>query len=267
MATTCQSISTAASSAYGKRTRSQKLIDDIPYSLSSSCMAPKTTEIKDMDWDRTVPMDPRDPRSLRTQWPCMGNHIPMKWHSNKWGQWTHCSRCALRLEYVPKIGAPANSSALVNPGNVKKALEELQRDLPGHMEPNEELVRVMIEKVIAEERMKTLLAEYQKSWDSAKSKVNKAKEALRSTTSPRSSRTEGYAELRLASPSTSTATWEQVTLRPTPAQEPDYLQYLNEDEKMRLMDLVHQRAQQQAQQAPLPNDTDPENMEPNYEAN
>ncbi|CAK9088097.1 Uncharacterized protein SCF082_LOCUS41611, partial [Durusdinium trenchii] len=174
--------------------------------------------------------------------------------------------CALRLEYVPKIGAPANSSALVNPGNVKKALEELQRDLPGHMEPNEELVRVMIEKVIAEERMKTLLAEYQKSWDSAKSKVNKAKEALRPTTSPRSSRTEGYAELRLASPSTSTASWEQVTLRPTPAQEPDYLQYLNEDEKMRLMDLVHQRAQQQAQQVPLPNDTDPENMEPNYEA-
>ena len=183
------------------------------------------------------------------------------------GQWKHCSRCALRLEYVPKIGAPANSSALVNPGNVKKALEELQRDLPGHMEPNEELVRVMIEKVIAEERMKTLLAEYQKSWDSAKSKVNKAKEALRPTTSPRSSRTEGYAELRLASPSTSTASWEQVTLRPTPAQEPDYLQYLNEDEKMRLMDLVHQRAQQQAQQVPLPNDTDPENMEPNYEAN
>ncbi|CAK9031677.1 Integrase catalytic domain-containing protein, partial [Durusdinium trenchii] len=118
----------------------------------------QATEIKDMDWDRTV-------RSS--------------------------------LEYVPKIGAPANSS-LVNPGNVKK--------------------------VIAEERMKTLLAEYQKSWDSAKSKVNKAKE------------------------------------------EPDYLQYLNEDEKMRLMDLVHQRDQQQAQQAPLPNDMDPENMDPNYEA-
>lgn len=48
-----------------------------------------------------------------------------------------------------------------------QALEELQTFLPTGMVPDENLVKTMMEKVVAETRMKTLLQEYEKQWSVA----------------------------------------------------------------------------------------------------
>lgn len=61
---------------------------------------------------------------------------------------------------------------------VLRALKELQQLLPGGALPEEALVRVVIDKVVAEERMTTLLEEYQRQLETAKKKVIKGQQAM-----------------------------------------------------------------------------------------
>lgn len=61
------------------------------------------------DWSRTQGIDPRDARA--TGPPCFGEHTPepagrgSRSGSNKWGTWTSCEGCGVRLTYTPAWGA------------------------------------------------------------------------------------------------------------------------------------------------------------------
>ena len=55
-----------------------------------------------------------------------------KAQSNKWGTWHHCAVCNLRLDYTPKPGAPANTTACKNPTMVQDPGENVKK-LPLHV--------------------------------------------------------------------------------------------------------------------------------------
>ena len=75
-------------------------------------MAPKTkgNALPALDPSRMVEADPRDPRALRTQWPCYGDHPEVAIGNNKFGQWKSCAVCSYRLSYTPREGAPGSDS-------------------------------------------------------------------------------------------------------------------------------------------------------------
>lgn len=66
-----------------------------------------------LEWQRAVGPDVRDPRCDGP--PCNGHHraaAPGKGScsgSNKWAKWVGCEVCQLRLQYVPRVGAPGHS--------------------------------------------------------------------------------------------------------------------------------------------------------------
>ena len=101
-------------------------------------MKEKTTATKNgdkgkdekFDWSRQTGPDPRDPRNVGP--PCMGSHDPARSGrgspsgSNAHGCWTACSRCKMRLMYVPAFGAHAlTRKAGALPANVEKQVQEL----------------------------------------------------------------------------------------------------------------------------------------------
>lgn len=211
---------------------------------------PTEKETIELDYSRQVTEDLRDPRC--NSWPCKGQHVMGKKGAKKWATWQHCQRCGLRVIYIPRKGAPADNSKSPNPTMVKRALQALHDELPKEMEPSEELVKVMLEKVTAEERMPTLLEEYKATWEKNKKKIIKAKEALGSPKTP----TSGYPPNRSA-PS-SPETWEKVS-NYNPETE-NLLQYLNTDEMESLRALAAQRARDQSKSSQI-SDTE---LEPDY---
>eukprot|EP00439_Symbiodinium_sp_Y106_P043386 s5396_g5.t1 len=91
-----------------------------------------------------VEADPRDPRALRTQWPCYGDHPEVAIGNNKFGQWKSCAVCSYRLSYTPREGAPGSDSKTENFPTVRRALSRLYEDI-GDVRPDAEMVRVAIE--------------------------------------------------------------------------------------------------------------------------
>ena len=83
-----------------------------------------------VNWADSFEADDRDPRT-KGEGPCAGKHDPeAKYSSNTFGAWLTCSRCALRLHYAPKAGAPAAHVALgPTPATVSKVLE-MVKDYP-----------------------------------------------------------------------------------------------------------------------------------------
>ena len=232
-------------------------------------MAPKQTkEEKELylDFERTVTADLRDPRAKSHQWPCMGNHNKAKPQSNKWGQWTNCAVCGLRMEYIPKKGAPASETHQPNPAMVLRALKELQQLLPGGALPEEALVRVVIDKVVAEERMTTLLEEYQRQLETAKKKVIKGQQAMMTAGrgQPSSGVPSGYRPEMPTSPPRSTTSWEQVTPQQSPPRRTadEIMELLTQEERNQLMQRVQHRA---AQDTAVP--VSEAEMEPDYNQN
>ena len=232
-------------------------------------MAPKQTkEEKELylDFERTVTADLRDPRAKSHQWPCMGNHNKAKPQSNKWGQWTNCAVCGLRMEYIPKKGAPASETHQPNPAMVLRALKELQQLLPGGALPEEALVRVVIDKVVAEERMTTLLEEYQRQLETAKKKVIKGQQAMMTAGrgQPSSGVPSGYRPEMPTSPPRSTTSWEQVTPQQSPPRRTadEIMELLTQEERKQLMQRVQHRA---AQDTAVP--VSEAEMEPDYYQN
>eukprot|EP00435_Cladocopium_sp_Y103_P060805 s110_g22.t1 len=65
-----------------------------------------------LEWDRAVGPDARDPRLEGP--PCHGHHRPAApgkgscSGSNKWAKWIGCEVCQLRLQYIPRVGAPGH---------------------------------------------------------------------------------------------------------------------------------------------------------------
>ncbi|CAE7438764.1 unnamed protein product [Symbiodinium sp. CCMP2592] len=61
-------------------------------------------EMLPLDYDRQEGVDPRDPRAAGGL--CKGNHTP-KTRANQFAQWTVCTKCQVRLQYIPRMGCHA----------------------------------------------------------------------------------------------------------------------------------------------------------------
>ena len=131
---------------------------------------------------------------------------------------------------------------------VLRALKELQQLLPGGALPEEALVRVVIDKVVAEERMTTLLEEYQRQLETAKKKVIKGQQAMMTAGrgQPSSGVPSGYHPEMPTSPPRSTTSWEQVTPQQSPPQRTadEIMELLTPEERNQLMQRVQHRAAQ-----------------------
>ena len=225
---------------------------------------PKDKDKSDMqppDESRRMEGDPRDPRHQRSQWPCKGTHAPSKEMSNRYGIWVNCLQCGYRLWYKPRVGSPANSMVTMNGTNVKRALDELQGLLPPQAMPTEELVRAMIEKVVAEERIKTMLMDFEKTMQKNVEKINKAKSAATAA------KAKGYASpiqrprtpTPEPGPSPASSGWQQVS--PSRMDLNLAFEHLTAEEKERLMQLAAERAVQPVINVNISSDTE---LEPAY---
>ena len=58
---------------------------------------------------RANSLDPCDPRRNAACWPCFGQHIVQR-GSNKYGSWTKCARCSVRLSYQSKENSSSRQS-------------------------------------------------------------------------------------------------------------------------------------------------------------
>ena len=113
---------------------------------------PKTKDVRPLDPSRAMGMDERDPRVEQAQWPCFGHHVPAKAHSNAHGQWTQCSVCNLRLNYVPQVGSHSGSTKVENRAMVIRMLTELQPLMRG-AKPTAAICLAMQKKIDAEETL------------------------------------------------------------------------------------------------------------------
>jgi hypothetical protein len=75
-----------------------------------------------LDPDRKMGPDLEDPRYLG-RGPCGPDHHEYTVGKNGWAVWKTCSRCGLRVEYVPYTHAPCNSTKKCNPKIVESALQ------------------------------------------------------------------------------------------------------------------------------------------------
>ena len=91
----------------------QTAVSEIAKELVTEAVSMKKSKMKldRFDWNREQGCDPRDVRAVGE--PCMGRHSIAPFArqslsgSNGHAVWIACSRCALRLLYVPTHGAPA----------------------------------------------------------------------------------------------------------------------------------------------------------------
>ncbi|CAJ1444264.1 unnamed protein product [Effrenium voratum] len=172
-------------------------------------------------------MDGRDPRASGQQWPCYGEHEPMHYRSNKWGVWLHCSRCALRLIYVPKKGAPSDHTEVKNQRDVLKALEMLEADfssMKGIM-PTEEMVRVAIDKHTTNQRYADVLVKCKE-----KGVVAKKEKGYQTTVSAPKS------------PSSAAGSWGVLEEPETPTLEQEILKHITTEELVRIKEVMRERA-------------------------
>ena len=181
--------------------------------------------------------------------------------SNRYGIWVNCLQCGYRLWYKPRVGSPANSMVTMNGTNVKRALDELQGLLPPQAMPTEELVRAMIEKVVAEERIKTMLMDFEKTMQKNVEKINEAKSAAAAA------KAKGYASpiqrprtpTPEPGPSPASSGWQQVS--PSRMDLNMAFEHLTAEEKERLMQLAAERAVQPVINVNISSDTE---LEPAY---
>ena len=127
----------------------------------------KVTDSFELDTARTITMHLRDPRALG-EGPCRLTHTP-KEKGNQWARWTECKVCGLRMTYMPYSHAPAGSTRMENPGDVRAALRELWE-----MEVwNQMTARVMQNKIkeIAVRKATIASPAYQRSKAKAKARA------------------------------------------------------------------------------------------------
>jgi hypothetical protein len=181
--------------------------------------------------------------------------------ANKYGKWHNCTVCGLRMLYIPFKGAPCNSTSTINPGNMNKALKELKEMMPKGQKPNEELVKVILEKVIAEERLRVLLDNYKTDLKKNQEKIAKAKAKSTPTSTMPSS--EGYVAEEPQSSNQSPSSWTELHQEPAAQADINPMDYLTENEQRRVMELVAERmaSQATASRVPVPDDVE---LEPAY---
>lgn len=88
----------------------------------------KSKNPTNFDETRSFGVDKRDPRTLTTTWPCMGEHMNIKTSNNRFGKWSECEKCGLRMSYTPAVTAPSEYTKCENPNNVTEALHKLRTE-------------------------------------------------------------------------------------------------------------------------------------------
>ena len=86
----------------------------------------KSGKLKELALERVVSVDMRDPRA-RGEGPYGGKHPSHIKEKNQWAQWRICSRCALRLSYVPYKDSPSSSLTMPTAENVQTALKCMKK--------------------------------------------------------------------------------------------------------------------------------------------
>ena len=104
------------------------------------------------DWKRMIAEpDPRDPRCHG--WPCQGEHSePVKFDANAYGRWKHCTKCDLRLKYVPMVGSPGTNTKHALPCQVSRALEACKGKY-SRENISAQIVRAELEVVIQQDKL------------------------------------------------------------------------------------------------------------------
>ena len=119
---------TAATTAYAEGFQAGQSSSPVPTSGGKASGKTKTKKVKvtdgyQLDPARLLSVDTRDPRAMG-EGPCGTDHTP-KETGNQWARWTDCSRCCLRMEYIPYTHAPAQSTRTENPKDIRDSLNEL----------------------------------------------------------------------------------------------------------------------------------------------
>ena len=216
---------------------------------------PKTKDVRPLDPSRAMGMDERDPRVEQAQWPCFGHHVPAKAHSNAHGQWTQCSVCNLRLNYVPKVGSHSGSTKVENRAMVARMLTELQPLMRG-AKPTAAICLAMQKKIDAEETLthmidKEFMAQNPMGYTvvgrpKAKAFPTRASTTVEPVQTPRS---------------TAETNWDVIPGSPPPLN--DLENHLTAEEKNQLVQLMIERRQAAAASTPVP---EPVNLTAAYEA-
>ena len=118
----------AAAKAYEEGFEAGQSSSPAPTSGGKGSGKTKTTKAKvtdgyQLDPARMLKVDTRDPRAMG-EGPCGTDHTA-KETGNQWARWTDCSRCCLRMEYIPYTHAPGCSTRTENPKDIRDALKEL----------------------------------------------------------------------------------------------------------------------------------------------
>ena len=101
---------------------------------------------------RTNLLDPNDPRRNAACWPCFGQRIVQR-GSNRYGSWTKCARCSVRLSYQSKENSTSSSQSEDEVQVIAAALARLRRT-SANDEISADRVNAMI-KIIQGERALT----------------------------------------------------------------------------------------------------------------
>lgn len=97
--------------------------------------------------------------------------------TNAWARWTTCQTCALRLQYIPRTGAPGHRrSAGPLPKDVENVITEKKNDVV-----QEDLVTKAVAINGAEKSLIDRLAQVQKQKESLKKPVEKKTDGYQST--------------------------------------------------------------------------------------
>jgi hypothetical protein len=105
-------------------------------------------------WKDGYEADSRDPRTAG-RGPCRFKHTPERsYRNNQWGVWLNCEKCALRLHYVPLVGAPGTSIGLgATPAHVEEMLTRLQSF--DESEINGNMVRGLLKTIQGEAQVRS----------------------------------------------------------------------------------------------------------------
>ena len=187
-----------------------------------------------LDPERTMPYDPRDPRASPATWPCNGKHVEGNPQGNPHGAWATCEVCALRLWYQPRKGSPSNHTMVNNAAMVQKALTLLQPMLRGAL-PTEEIVKAMLDKITAEEKLNNKVQYLLEKPNVENSlKVPKSKAASKNV-EKKMVVTMGYMDQSSPMTSPSDSSWDPILDSPDRRNLEDFL---TEQEKIDLRNLV-----------------------------
>eukprot|EP00435_Cladocopium_sp_Y103_P048475 s497_g14.t1 len=113
---------------------------------------PKTKGYKTVfDETRQSGPDMRDPRMSESTWPCYAKHRSQQ-GNNRYGRWTECAQCGVRLSYTPARDAPGQTTHTDLPQNVIEALHRLRTEEFEATELNARQVKAMI-TIVAKEKI------------------------------------------------------------------------------------------------------------------